>query len=592
MIICMERIMRRRRRRAPARYRRDDYYSDEYYYSYPRRRRRGCLAPIQRFFRNVAIVLLTAVGAIVFFLVVLLIAFHLALFIQILVYLLFVAAGLAILGVLYLIVRIIAAIFHRISAASIARSKAKIERERVRMEKERVNQARNQVQLQQSKLAREEYAFYQKYDPGYYQNPRRTRVIRDEEPPNDQGPAWRSKQESPYRTRVLAQQDQVQSSATEEPSALEQLGMPPKGSIFAYRDYKRYLTKRGQLIVGVRRDGTPRIGTWQEFKIVLILGSSSSGKSTTVLEKCSCIVEDSGWLVVCDPGGFKPDSITKRLGSLSQALMPGTIIALEHEDIMKNIDRFRVELERRRRGAPIDIPILLVIDELNGILMDTSIKKELTKLLELLAQQARGYNMYMILCAQRVSGLAAIRNSVIAYICHKCPQLEASKILPASYAKLAPQLGVGQTFVTDFDGNIDALQQALITKQDLAVQRRTTPTVAQQPAALRRSRLAAQILPSSTASTVPMRPKPTKNLQQKPSPGATWSEEPGSEKLVLPSIPETQRTRQRLRDTDELIDHQVPAAQPDDITQQSQVPSVQQKLDRLTEMRASRRKKK
>ena len=120
--------------------RRRSYDND--YYSYPPRRRGGCLAPIRRFFRNVAIVLLVAIGAIVLFLIVLLIAFNFAIFVQILFYALFVVAGLAVLGLLYLVIRIIAAISSRISAASIARSKAKIERERAHIERERVEQAR------------------------------------------------------------------------------------------------------------------------------------------------------------------------------------------------------------------------------------------------------------------------------------------------------------------------------------------------------------------------------------------------------------------------------------------------------------------
>lgn len=239
------------------------------------------------------------------------------------------------------------------------------------------------------------------------------------------------------------------------------------GQVFAYKDYRQAL-KQDQLLIGIRQGGSPRIGSFQDFKILLILGGSSSGKTTTTLEKCLGVVTDNGQLIVCDPGGFKPDSLTQRMGPLKAALLPGTSIALEHDEIMRNVECFRQELERRRRGASMHTPILLVIDELNGILMDKEIKKELTELIEKFAQQARGYNLYMILCAQRASGLAAIRNSVISFICHKCPEMESSKILPARYARLTPQLGVGQTFVSDADGFIEPLQQPLITKDDLA----------------------------------------------------------------------------------------------------------------------------
>lgn len=116
---------------------------------------------MKRFFRNVAIALLIAIGTVVFFCLALLIAFNFRTFIQILYYALFVAGGLAVLGVFYLVVRIIAAISHKISAASVARSKARLERERVRIEQERVQQARVQVRSQRAKVDRDDYAFYE-----------------------------------------------------------------------------------------------------------------------------------------------------------------------------------------------------------------------------------------------------------------------------------------------------------------------------------------------------------------------------------------------------------------------------------------------
>ena len=305
-------MSRRSRRRPVSRGRR--YYDDYDDYSY-RRRRGGCFAPIRRFFRSVAIVLLTAVGAIIFFLVVLLIAFNFQTFVQVLYYAFFVGAGLVALGLLYVIVRIITAISHRLSAASAARSKAKLERERVRMEQERVQQAQIQARSQQAKLVRDDYAFYQKYNQtGASQGPRRTRVIRDS--PYQEVPAEVNRNlQSPYRTRnlrevgapeplvrVLPALSSVPSELEPETEApqeteLEALGMPAKGQIFRYKRYKRYL-KPGQLFIGVRKDASPRTGSWQDFKIVLVLGSSSSGKSTTVLEKCLCNVENGGLLVV------------------------------------------------------------------------------------------------------------------------------------------------------------------------------------------------------------------------------------------------------------------------------------------------------
>jgi hypothetical protein len=442
------------------------YRRTSYDYSYPARS--TIMSQILHIFMPFIIIIVLALLGVI----VILIIQNFDTFLIIIQYAFFIVLGLCALLLLYVVVRIISAISHRISAASVARSKAKLEQERVQQARVQVQRDRVQVRSQQAKLYRDDYTFTQKYEqPDLREGSRRTRAIHDD--PYQEMPVQLSRTvESPRRTRKLhelADQEQVLSPEpgpeVGQETELEALGMPTKGQVFTYKSYKKYLNS-GQLIVGVRKDGLPRIGSWQDFKITLILGSSSSGKSTTVLEKCVGHVQNNGLLVICDPGGFKPDSLTRRLGPLQHALMPGTSVALEHEDIMQNVERFRIELERRRRGADMTIPLLLVIDELNGLLMDKEIKRELTELIEKFAQQARGYNMYMILCAQRASGLAAIRNSVISFICHKCPEMEASKILPARYARLAPQLGTGQTFVSDANGEIEPLQQIFISPED------------------------------------------------------------------------------------------------------------------------------
>ena len=434
---------------------------DAYYYEDYAPRRRGPLAALSRFFTGVVTFFLVTIGAILLFCILLLIVFNFTVFTTILTYALFVAGGLAVLGILYLAIRTITAISQRLSQASIARAHAK-------QEQQKAMQARVQVQGQQFELARkkETVAVQQQardFAPAS-EAPRRTRVLSlpAEEDASSFAPAW----EDPHRMHVLP-------PGMETPASVGvRAASPGQQRVFYYRDYQHQI-QPGQLIIGIRPDGTARIGSWQDFKITLILGASSSGKSTTVLEKCLCLVESGGQLVICDPGGFKPDSLIQRLGPLQHARMPGTTLALEHADIMKNVERFRVELERRRRGADMTTPLLLVVDELNGLLMDKDIKKELTELLEKFAQQARGYNMFMVLCAQRASGLAAIRNSVISFVCHKCPEMEAAKILPSRYAKLAPQLGIGQSFVSDANGFIEALQQIFISPEDIAAARIT-----------------------------------------------------------------------------------------------------------------------
>lgn len=539
--------MARRRRSSPQAHYYD--YDDSGYH--PRRRRirhrGGLLTPFRRALTTALTRLFIAVGAVVFFCLVLLIAFNFAVFLAVLWYALLVTGGLALFGVLYVVVRIISGISQRLSAASTARAKA-------RQEHIRVQQSSVRVQMQQVRLARQEELWYE-------QQQQRKALPQQRERPGVRAQEEDDGQESLVRVLPIQRQP--------EPEGIP--GMPAKNQIFQYRDYKKLL-KAGELIIGIRQDGSARIGTWQDFKITLILGSSSSGKSTTVLEKCLSHVRQGGLLVICDPGGFKPDSLTQRLGPLRQALLPGTIVALEHKDIMQNVEHFRVELERRRRGADMTIPLLLVIDELNGLLMDKEIKKDLTELIEKFAQQARGYHMSMILCAQRASGLAAIRNSVISFVCHKCPEMEASKILPARYARLAPQLGVGQTFVSDANGSIEPLQQLYITAQDIAasVGSRRWPQSTPPVSPARAGPIASQPAPAPPLSaSMPPRSGPlhrTKLVQAPPDAatpqvrkhasrmtGAIW----GEETQVNPPDPASQPAAPRLSPTTDPLDGRV-----------------------------------
>jgi hypothetical protein len=582
--------MRKRRRRAPAHYR-DDYYEDDDYYA----RRRGQRRPniIQRFF----ITLLWIACIIIAITLLVLIAFHYALFIKILVYALYVAGGLAILGALYLAARLISAISLSLSKARHASALAKQERVRVKQEQER-------IKLAQSKRTREEYAFYNKQQP------------RREELPI-------SSRESPYRTRKLppppdeslvrafateGYADALPASATPEPHGVP--GMPLPGQVFYYANYCK-LIRPGELIIGVRRDGTARLGTWQDFKVLLILGSSSSGKTTTMVEKALGAARGGGQLVVCDPHGYKQDSLLRKISPLQGVLMPGTVFAIEHADIMHNVEAVKRELDRRVRGGSCDIPIFLIIEELNRLQRDKAIANELKEILQTLGQEGRGFNVYAIVGAQQITHLAEIRKSIISFAIHRVDESEARLCIPARFAKYSSELGVGQTFVKDADGMTEPLQQILVTVQDVQRQaqmlqhsRRQIRTTVSLPERLttepdeqpsistqsdnvfpqrRKSRLVAHPL---AVPTVPLPPKPTKNLQQPAS--AIWM----GDKLVLSEEPDTQQEPQ-TRTTEEVSKRQIPAArQTEDIVQQNQASLAQQKLDRLEEIRSARRKNK
>ena len=242
-------------------------------------------------------------------------------------------------------------------------------------------------------------------------------------------------------------------------------------------------------------------------------------------------------------------------------------MAMEHDDIMANVRAVHDELERRRRGGNMDTPVFLVIEELNRLMRDKSIADELSSFCEEMGQEARGYNIFAILCAQRATGLAKIRHSVARFICHKVSPMESSKIIPARYAKHSGELGVGQTFVVDGDGTVVPLQQVLIEEQEVAAavqgfqkvmpNRQTEPVVPSH-----RHISAAPPLPQGKLvlrSTHLAHAVPTVRPSTSKSPAsATWGEPPLAPKSIAQPFspqPSTQSTQLPLHEaaTEELV---------------------------------------
>lgn len=441
-------------RRSRTRRRYDEYDYDDYY-----RRRPSALL---RFFIGVIWVL----GSVVAFCVLVLIAFNFAIFLQILFYALWIGAGLAILGIIYLAIRLISAMSLRLSQARLAKANAEQERMKALQEQER-------IQAMRAKRERDQQLFLH----------RQTRQLEAPLP-------------SPYKTRQLSpppeeeEPVQIQARALPAPASIQERPEERENRpVFLYADIGCF-AHPGQLLIGVRQDGTIRVGTWQDYKILLVLGSSSSGKTTTILEKVLGAARGGGLLVICDPHGYKQDSLLRRVDPLSGCLLSGTCFAISHDDIMRNVQSVKRELERRVAGGSCAVPIFLIVEELNRLQRDKAIAEHLKEILQTIGQEGRGFNVYAIIGAQQITHLAEIRKSIISFIIHRVDETEARLCIPARFAKFASELGVGQTFVKDADGITEMLQQVLVTVEDVervaaALQRarqQQTRALAQPPA--------------------------------------------------------------------------------------------------------------
>lgn len=224
----------------------------------------------------------------------------------------------------------------------------------------------------------------------------------------------------------------------------------------------------GQMFLGMRADGTPRFGTWEEYKSVCVLGTSSSGKTTSIAELMAEAALDGALFVVCDPHAHKQDSLTNKIKPLTGFLYPGTFIAIQHQDCLRNARLVREILEYRiATPGTHDRKIVLIVEEWNRLQRDEQIAKELAFICEVLGQEGRGYNVFGVFGTQGMIGFAKQRRVFISYIVHNIDEAEARRIIPEPFAKLAPHLPPGATFFKDADHKTEPLQRALVEASDL-----------------------------------------------------------------------------------------------------------------------------
>ena len=232
----------------------------------------------------------------------------------------------------------------------------------------------------------------------------------------------------------------------------------------------------GQVLKGIRPDDRVlRLGDWEDFKTLLVLGSMASGKTNTIAEKITEATQGGMLLAVCDPHAHKPDSLYRRIAPLAGFLYPGCTLATTHEDILRNFRFVRGELERRIRGGKHSHKLLIACDEWNRLQRDEAIARELLAIAEILGEEGRDFGVYGIFGTQHVT-YNDLKKYVVSVIVHRCAENEAKLVIPQRYAKLAPELSNGLTYVKDADGMTELLQQPYITSRDIEVTASAMPT--------------------------------------------------------------------------------------------------------------------
>jgi len=413
-----------------SRRRRYSHYSDDSDYQEYRHRRRGSfLYRLQRFIYRTLVTLVCLVAGAVIVLFAFLAYSYRAYLGTVLLVLLGIGGVLIGLLVVKAIIALITAIVNTISAMRVRAIKA----------------GRAKVELSRRKLERD--AYRQRLQQSYRQKP--APVPRLSVPLAPSGSLHKP------LVRLLPPEEEL--LKREEP----RMRTP------VYYQQIQQRVKPGQLVALVRPDGTLRLESWDAFKMLLVLGGSSSGKTSTIAEKILGFVNGGGLLVPCDPHAAKEDSLFNKIAPLRLALYPGATFAVEHYAILQNIRLVNAILEERIDRPGSYVPVLLIVEELNRLLRDKVITKEISRILEALGEEGRGFNVFVVVGCQRVTYLSDIRKSFISFIVHRCDESEAQHVIPGRYAKQCPELPPGHCFVKDSNGATESGLQVLVTRQDM-----------------------------------------------------------------------------------------------------------------------------
>jgi hypothetical protein len=274
-------------------------------------------------------------------------------------------------------------------------------------------------------------------------------------------------QQSYYKTDALPPKPVKETAKTQDNRQSSNQVQQKKGiEPVYYADIVEYL-EQGSILHGIRKDDTISTGEWNDNKTTLILGTGSSGKTNTMVVKAVNAIMSNSLIIVCDPHAMKERSLTRRLYPFKDFLYPGTIFAVEHSDIYNNIKILTNELNNRLHKKGPFPKIVIFIDEWNRLMRDEKLAKYLSNLVEVLGQEATGFNIYAVIACQQITGNVILRKSVSSYIIHRVDQTEAKLIVPPNFAKYAPQLPTGISIVKDADGYIELLQQVIVTKVDI-----------------------------------------------------------------------------------------------------------------------------
>lgn len=185
----------------------------------------------------------------------------------------------------------------------------------------------------------------------------------------------------------------------------------------------------GHALLGVSHNSVETCD-FAQLMTVWICGGSNTGKSNTVGLKIKEAIMNGRdiKIILIDPHARKEDSLYNKIRHYeSRFLMP---VAKDEDEILNALTWFLEEFKRRRDIGGSDTDILLVIDEVPGVL--DSEEEEIPRLVKRIARicgrESRGFGMFGWFISQNAVGLAWLRNVVLTVIAHKMNMLNEARL--------------------------------------------------------------------------------------------------------------------------------------------------------------------
>lgn len=199
-----------------------------------------------------------------------------------------------------------------------------------------------------------------------------------------------------------------------------------------YEDIK-FSIPRDHVLVGVGEGGLVDTREKEIKGLIWIPGSSGAGKSNTTGLRVEEDYARGHRFLGIDPHFFKADS----LSNLVQSYMDKFIEPIAHnqEDILRMLNLFIAEVEKRKNGAAC-WPLTLLYDEIGSQVSDKpedDIEKQIIektkKVIRLAGQETRGFNMNVIAISQDAAGLAFLRKRALLVLGHKTVMMSERELV-------------------------------------------------------------------------------------------------------------------------------------------------------------------